>query len=98
VPIRIETSPAASEELDVAVDYVLRISRAAADRFADSYERAITNILEFPFIGREEFGARRLQITGSDYAIIYRVREDGSVTIVAFPHASREPGYWRDRL
>ena len=70
VPIRIELSPAANDELDVAVGFLLRISRATADRFADDYERAIVNILDFPLIGRDEGGARRLPITGSDYAVI----------------------------
>lgn len=41
--------------------------------------------------------ARRAQIKRFPYAIIYRVR-DGTVVVLAFPHASRDPRSWQSRV
>ena len=41
--------------------------------------------------------ARKCNLHKFPYAIIYRVRGD-TVTIVAFMHLHRKPGYWRGRL
>ena len=95
--IRIELDPEAEAELESAVDWHLSQSRAAADRFADVYERAVEAIYQFPEIGRPLGGGlRRLNLARTDYAIIYRLRDD-TATVIAVAHASRRPGYWRER-
>lgn len=98
VPIRIELDPEAEAELEAAVDWHLSHSRDVAERFADEYERVIEAIHRFPEIGRPiDGGLRRLNIGRTDYTIIYRLRDDVA-TILAVAHASRRPGYWRERL
>lgn len=98
VPIRIELDPEAEAELEAAVDWHLSHSRDIAERFADEYERVIEAIHRFPEIGRPiDGGLRRLNIGRTDYTIIYRLRDDVA-TILAVAHASRRPGYWRERL
>ena len=32
------------------------------------------------------------------YSVVYRVLASGDVQVIAVAHASREPGYWRDRV
>ena len=32
------------------------------------------------------------------YSVVYRVATSGDVQVIAVAHASREPGYWRDRV
>ena len=96
--IRIELDPEAEAELEAAVDWHLSHSRDVAERFADEYERVIEAIHRFPAIGRPiDGGLRRLNIGRTDYTIIYRLRDDVA-TILAVAHASRRPGYWRERL
>lgn len=96
--IRIELEPEAEAELEAAVDWHLSHSRDVAERFADEYERVIEAIHRFPEIGRPiDGGLRRLNIGRTDYTIIYRLRDDVA-TILAVAHASRRPGYWRERL
>ena len=98
MPIRIELDPEAEAELEAAVDWHLSHSRDVAERFADEYERVIEAIHRFPEIGRPiDGGLRRLNIGRTDYTIIYRLRDDVA-TILAVAHASRRPGYWRERL
>lgn len=98
VLIRIELDPEAEAELEAAVDWHLSHSRDVAERFADEYERVIEAIHRFPEIGRPiDGGLRRLNIGRTDYTIIYRLRDDVA-TILAVAHASRRPGYWRERL
>lgn len=98
MPIRIELDPEAEAELEAAVDWHLSHSRDIAERFADEYERVIEAIHRFPEIGRPiDGGLRRLNIGRTDYTIIYRLRDDVA-TILAVAHASRRPGYWRERL
>ncbi|MBK6561607.1 type II toxin-antitoxin system RelE/ParE family toxin [Candidatus Amarobacter glycogenicus] len=90
--------PEAEAELEAAVDWHLSHSRDVAERFADEYERVIEAIHRFPEIGRPiDGGLRRLNIGRTDYTIIYRLRDDVA-TILAVAHASRRPGYWRERL
>ena len=73
-------------------------SMRAAERFADEHERVIEAINRFSEIGRPiDGGLRRLNIGRTDYTIIYRLRDDVA-TILAVAHASRRPGYWRERL
>ncbi|MBK7725809.1 MAG: type II toxin-antitoxin system RelE/ParE family toxin [Dehalococcoidia bacterium] len=98
MPVRIELDPEAEAELEAAVDWHLSHSRDVAERFADEYERVIEAIHRFPEIGRPiDGGLRRLNIGRTDYTIIYRLRDDVA-TILAVAHASRRPGYWRERL
>ncbi len=96
--LRVELHPAARQEMHDAVSYLIERSLRRTERFARGYEVAIRALAEFPQIGREvEPGVRRLVIARTDYALIYRV-SGGVATILALPHRSSDPDYWRDRL
>jgi plasmid stabilization system protein ParE len=45
----------------------------------------------------DQDGARHVLVRDFPYAVIFILRA-GVVWVVAIAHASREPGYWRDRL
>ena len=46
---------------------------------------------------RHLLGTRRLVIPRFPYALIYVVEEDRCY-VIAFAHAKRRPGYWRERV
>jgi toxin ParE1/3/4 len=56
--------------------------------------RIIENPLLYPKVVRD---ACKCIIRKFPYAIIYRVRDD-VITVVAFMHLHRKPGYWSGRL
>lgn len=70
----------------------------AAARFRLMVERTANRIASapdtYPFL-RGQY--RQLRVTGFPYSLIYRVRTDQSVMVVAVAHASRRPGYWQRR-
>lgn len=72
----------------------------AAERYASTIERSLDEIVASPFawprwLHRTDVHVRHLrEIT---YSVFYRVRQQ-VVTIIAFAHMSRSPGYWLSRL
>lgn len=95
--IQIEFHPEAESDLDAAVTAALQISRRKADEFADSYERVITNLLEYPFLGHAiQDNCRQIPISGSPYSVVYRLKGD-VLRVLAFPRASQPPSYWSGR-
>ena len=70
----------------------------AAVRFRLTVERTAHRIAatpaSYPFL-RGPY--RQLRVTGFPYVLIYRMRDDQSVMVVAVAHTSRRPGYWRRR-
>ena len=77
--------------------YRARNSDAAA-RFRLIVERTANRIAAapdtYPFV-RSQY--RQLRVTGFPYALVYRIRDDRSVMVVAVAHTSRRPGYWQRR-
>lgn len=72
-------------------------SLVAASALAAELDAAVSAILEQP--GRWPrclYGTRRYLLRRFPYAVVYREKQ-GRVLVVAFAHASRRPGYWRDR-
>ena len=70
----------------------------AAARFRLMVERTANRIAAaldtYPFV-RGQY--RQLRVTGFPYVLVYRVRDDQFVTVVAVAHTSRRPAYWRHR-
>lgn len=55
--------------------------------------------VEAPAVGAPYVaGTRRLLARRFPYAVVYRVRGEQVVEIVAVAHYRRRPGYWRRRL
>lgn len=81
-----------------AVQWYEEHSRSAADRFALAVETAVDRILCSPgSFPASAYGTRRLVMNRFPFLIAFR--ESGSfVQVIAVAHASRRPGYWKDRL
>ena len=65
----------------------------------DAVTHAFDLIEQHPEIGVPRKGrptARQFAVRGFPYLAVYRVRPD-DVYVVAVAHASRRPGYWKDR-
>ncbi|MGE3077370.1 MAG: type II toxin-antitoxin system RelE/ParE family toxin [Dehalococcoidia bacterium] len=87
-------------DLEEIVDFLLARSVGQAERFADEFEAAAERILAFPESGRVlEDGVRSLRIDGGPFSILYKVDNSlSAVEFLAIAHASRRPGYWKDRV
>ena len=76
------------------------ISRDYATRLAAVIEQGLDEILAFPLAWSQwpsSSDVRVRHLREISYSVIYQVR-DLVVTIVAFSHMHREPGYWLHRL
>lgn len=95
--MKLRTVHAASRELDEAAIYYSLRSTKLAQQFLEAVEAANDEVSKHPlrrplFDGR----SRRLHVAGFPYSVIYRVRSN-EIFIVAYAHAKRRPGYWKDR-
>jgi toxin ParE2 len=89
---------AAQRELDEAVAYYDEQRPGLGERLYNEFRSAISRIMQHPLACPKAVrDARKCNIRKFPYAIIYRFR-DGIVTIIAFMHLHRKPGYWRARL
>lgn len=91
--------PDAQREYQIAVAWYQQRSQSAARRFVAEVERVVSVIAAQP----DRFGwyddeFREAGLRRYPYSIVYRVGPSGDVLIVAVAHASREPGYWQDRV
>lgn len=90
--------PEADHEYQVSVGWYRRRSPAAARRFVAEVGRVARVIAAQPDkYGWYEPPFREAILTRYPFSIIYRETDAGDVQVVAVAHASREPGYWKDR-
>jgi len=95
--------PAAAEEAAAAVVWYEReregLGRALKDDFDSAAARLASGLEDgMPARGRAAAsGARRLILGRFHYDVVFLL-EGTDVTIVAYAHHARRPGYWRDRL
>ena len=93
----------AAEELDAAAAFLEQERPGQARVFLDAYEKKLRQLVRFPESGPliknapGEYQLRSFLMRKFRCSIIAGVI-DGTPTIVAVAHASRAPGYWRDRL
>jgi toxin ParE1/3/4 len=92
-------SDEALEEYLAIVAFLEVQSAGLAERFNVVFQEAIELLLVFPDGGRDlgRFDARRLNLRGFSYHLIYRV-EGNMLVIYAVPHHKRSPNYWLNRL
>lgn len=99
----IEFAPAASAELNAAIDHYELERPGRGRRFAAAVERAVSLIAGFPVAGpayryvRPEHGVRRRIVRGFPFVLAYRVLGD-RIRIDAVTHMRRRPGYWHHRV
>lgn len=92
--------PEALEEYQASALFYLReASLAASLSFVSMIEEGIQEILQSPQRWRvvESLEIRRYVCRRFPFILYYRHQSDG-VVIYAVMHASRKPGYWKDRL
>lgn len=86
------------EEVHEAIDYYEADSSTRARRFEAEFHRIVQEIKEYPERGSLTLrNARRRQLQGFPYSVIYLVKQD-HVHIIAASHSSRDWGYWVKRL
>jgi plasmid stabilization system protein ParE len=89
---------AARRELDEAAAYYDAERAGLGERLHAEFHSAAARIAEHPLLyPKAARDARKCNVRKFPYAIVYRFRE-GVVTIVAFMHLHRRPGYWSGRV
>ncbi len=88
----------AEEEFEAAQLWHLSHSKRSAERFTRAVRRVAEEALTYP-TRYPEYDAefREAGMTDYPYSVIYRALPSGDVQVIAVAHASRAPGYWRDR-
>jgi toxin ParE1/3/4 len=94
----LEVHPDARRELTADIVFYAERSLTVAVRFREAVRAATAMIRESPERGPTYVhGTRRLVLQDFPYSVVYKT-SPGQVTIYAFAHAKRRPGYWRARL
>ncbi len=91
--------PEAAEELAEAARWYEECRAGLGIEFLGSIEDALTRITANPMqcaVWADEERYRRLVVSRFPYLIFFEVRAH-DLEVVAFAHASRDPGYWRRR-
>lgn len=93
----VEIDPAAVKEAIAAGKWYSQSSLVAAESFLAELDLAIDRIRMYP----ERYapylhGTRRYPLRRFPFSVVYLISVD-RIQIVAFAHASRRPGYWRNR-
>ncbi len=89
----------ALSEVDAAARWYFERSPLVADAFLEEVDAALAAIRRWPEVaprwrGHPMFRSRLLR--GFPFAVVYRPTTRG-IRVLAFAHASRQPGYWRGR-
>ena len=96
-PVRF-SDPAADELASAVRWYEQRRVGLGAELF-DAVAATIELIRSHPEIGAERRGrrpSRQFNVHRFPYRVVYRIRDE-DIYVVAIAHASRRPGYWRNR-
>lgn len=88
----------AADEVEAAKEWYAERSLLAARVFVEEVAAAIDRIGEAPDRWpKGPAGTRHHRVHRFPYSVVYRVKDD-DIQVVAFAHAKRKPGYWKDRL
>lgn len=101
--MKVKISTEANEELiEAAAWYELEVP-GLGDQLIDTFGQATTRLSEpnpplVPVIGEAaKLGAKRLILQRFPFSIV-TIANSQSITVVAFAHHSRKPGYWHERI
>lgn len=99
LPVRHE----AIVELDEAITFYEEQQIGLGLELLEAVAEAISLAAKFPEVGEprggnlDRYGARRYVVSRFPY-LVYVAPIHGRREVIAIAHASRRPGYWRDRL
>ncbi len=101
--MKVKVSTDATEELiEAAAWYELEVP-GLGDQLIDTFEQATIRLSEpnpplVPTIGEAaNLGAKRLILQRFPFSIV-TIANSQAITVVAFAHHSRKPGYWHERI
>lgn len=90
---------AAQFELEEAALFFETRERALGERFLQAVSTSLRLIQEHPRAWQAIAGEiRRCKILGFPYGLIFVLRPDGTIEVIAVAHERRRLGYWRKRL
>jgi toxin ParE1/3/4 len=90
--------PEALKELYDAADYYNDARPGLGDEFGAEIDLSIEGIVDDPVRWPvRDFGFRKYTVQRFHHTIRYIERKD-YIYVVAVPHSSREPGYWKQRI
>jgi toxin ParE1/3/4 len=88
----------ASRELRAAGEWYRARSEATRGRFRQAILEALDRIDRDPVMPPTIVGGyRRVKLRQFPFLLIYELRPDDRILVVAVAHTSRRPGYWRRR-
>lgn len=96
------STEATAELIEAAAWYELEVP-GLGDQLIDMFEQATTRLSEpnpplVPVIGEAaKLGAKRLILQRFPFSIV-TITNSQVITVVAFAHHSRKPGYWHERI
>jgi len=94
----IEFHPLATAEAAEAYAWYAGQSEEAALRFMSAIDRAVDQVRASPFrYPKVDAHLRRILLDRFPYSILYSVSEE-LITVLVVAHASRRPGYWKNRI
>jgi plasmid stabilization system protein ParE len=95
----IEFHRLAQRELRQALRWYRQRSLPAAERFFQQVTRAIDRLIADP-ASHAAFGSnhRVVSVSRFPFVIVFQIRADRDVFVVAVAHTSRRRGYWRHRM
>jgi plasmid stabilization system protein ParE len=89
---------AIAEAMEAAAWYESR-SEGLSLRFLAKWKQAETRMVSDPMINHVfGDGFRRCRFEVFPYALVYRVRGESVIQVLAVMHQKRHPGYWKSRL
>jgi toxin ParE1/3/4 len=101
--LKVKVSTEATQELiEAAAWYELEV-HGLGDQLIDTFEQATTRLSEpnptlVPVVGvAAKLGAKRLILQRFPFSVV-TIANSQTITVVAFAHHSRRPGYWRGRI
>ena len=101
--MRVKVSTEATEELIEAAAWYEQEVPGLGEQLIDTFEQATTRLEEpnpplVPVIGEAaRLGAKRLILQRFPFSLVTMANSQ-VITVVAFAHHSRKPGYWHDRV
>ena len=93
----------AADELEAAASWYERERAGHGDLFASAVRRTVDRAARFPHSGIRAHGfdrerdVRRFSVLRFPYSVVTAI-VNGRRAVIAVAHASREPGYWYDRV